>query len=581
MSSANTEKFDNKKFDFDVVVIGGGIIGAGCALEASLRGAKVLLLEKKDFGSETSSGSFKIIHGGLRYLQHLDFRRLKESVDAQRYLRSKAPHLLKTLPFIVPCYGKGKKSKLLLDLACTAYDYLSKDRNNGVKQDLQLPNHTILKKEELLKIAPHLNPNKLTGGVVFYDCQMTNPDRLLLSVVRAAEDAGAIVRNYSEVTSVQVDKTTNEISKIKILDTRANISYNISPKCVINATGPWTYKFSELLDPNIQLEKPTLSYSKGVQVIIPKLINDYAISVESNGKDSAATLNRGNRAFFIQPWHNYSLLGTTDTIFKGSPDSFSINLEDLKQFIKEVHDAYPSPLIKPANVRYTFGGLRIIDNKIKQKIDSGVLEKSKRDGMNNTSRSEDIIDHADFNNCWGIPKIKNLVSVIGIKYTTFRNVSETVCDILSKKKLLSEKSLSKDTYLRGGQTENVSEILKKEALGYFPQDMLDNITKDLLSNYGSDAPFLFRKIIEKKPKTEEELSFLIEQTKINYAVNFEYAKTLSDIVKRRLSNGAFGFPGHMELKRIGLHAKIALGLSEENYEEQVAEIIKEYSFNSN
>ena len=167
---------------FDLLVVGGGINGLAIAWDAALRGLSVVLCEKGDFGGGATAGCFKIVHGGFRYLQNLDFSRLFRSAKEQRILRTIAPHFVQPLPILVPSYGLGKKSRAVLDLGATFYEILTAGRNNGVDESRKLPRHSVLGSADVLTIAPHLRREALRGGIVFYDAQMRNCERLTLAV---------------------------------------------------------------------------------------------------------------------------------------------------------------------------------------------------------------------------------------------------------------------------------------------------------------------------------------------------------------------------------------------------------------
>ena len=194
-----------KNEQFDVLIIGSGINGAAAAWDASLRGLKVALIDKGDFGAATSAGCFKIIHGGLRYLQHLDFKRLQESVEEQRLLRIIAPHLLSPLAFLIPCYKPLMKRRFLIRLALGVYEFLARNRNKDVQAGLELFDHQVLSTEECLELAPGLETKGLEGGVLYYDVQMNNCERLTFEVAAAAAKASAVVANYLEVSKLVCD----------------------------------------------------------------------------------------------------------------------------------------------------------------------------------------------------------------------------------------------------------------------------------------------------------------------------------------------------------------------------------------
>ena len=182
--------------DYDVVIVGGGINGAGIARDAALRGLRVLLLEKNDFGSGTSSWSSRLIHGGLRYLEYAEIPLVFESLHERRRLRQVAPHLVKQLRLNIPVYERGKRSKWLVRLGMVAYDLLSIGKN--------IPPHRMLTRDQLIALEPGVRQEGLLGGAQYCDAQVTFAERLVLENIIGAKEAGAEVRNYSPVIGINV-----------------------------------------------------------------------------------------------------------------------------------------------------------------------------------------------------------------------------------------------------------------------------------------------------------------------------------------------------------------------------------------
>jgi glycerol-3-phosphate dehydrogenase len=517
--------------DYELIVVGGGIIGAACAYEASCRGVKVLLVEKSDFGSKTSQGSFKIVHGGLRYLQHLDLPRLRESVRSQNYIRRFAPHLVKPLPFIVPCYGYGMKGREVLSLACEIYNILSCDRNRSVATEQVLPKYKVLSTDQLLEIAPYLEKDKLRGGVVFYDSQMLDPDRLILQVLLSAERQGAYLKNYTRVESIVPANNIYEVNLINEITKERN---KVFSKYVINAMGPWAYSLKDLLpckEKDSQIE--TEYYSKGIQLAVKNYPLSQAISIQTKGVDTAATISRGGRAIFLQPWRNLTLIGTTDSIYQGKPDGFGIGEEEISQFFKEVCDAYPDPKLKKAEVAFAFGGLRPIDPVLLDRIRSGEV----RDGLVNTSRDEEFIDHKSACDQWNMPAYSNIVSIVGIKYTTYRSVAVRVLDCLAKKGL-SKINRGSDYFHYGDRIDvqrEIQSILNLLAEKNANVD-LKEIGKELWELFGFSAKEFISTLRITDEIDANEAKRHIESQMICYSVQNEYAKTVEDILLRRFSS---------------------------------------------
>ncbi|MEJ2748354.1 MAG: FAD-dependent oxidoreductase [Anaerolineae bacterium] len=195
----NTSALTNQ--EFDLVVVGGGIFGVAAAWDATLRGLSVALIEQGDFGQATSANHFKVVHGGIRYLQHGDVYRIRESsAERSAFLRT-APHLVRPFPFVIPTYGHGMKSKEAMKIALLLYDLFTFDRNRGIKDERNhVPSGHTISRQECRAMFPDLDPTGLTGAAIFHDGQMYNPPRLTLAFVQSAAAAGAVVANYVQAT---------------------------------------------------------------------------------------------------------------------------------------------------------------------------------------------------------------------------------------------------------------------------------------------------------------------------------------------------------------------------------------------
>ena len=295
---------------FDVLVIGGGIYGAFIAWDAALRGLKVALIEKNDFGSATSSNSLKIMHGGLRYLQHADFKRMRESIMERRALMHIAPHLVHPLPCIMPTYGHALKGKEVMAAALLINDLVGFDRNKKLDPQKHLPNGKVISKEKCKEMIPGVDEENLTGGALWYDCQLYNSERMLLSVLHSAYDCGATLANYAEMADFKLDKgkIVGAMAKDKLTDEE----FEISAKLVINSSGPWVKQVLERLNGKVSLPKIRLSAAMNL-VIRKKIFPKYAVGIwsKANFDDKDSVLNKGGRLLFITPWKNYSIIGTT------------------------------------------------------------------------------------------------------------------------------------------------------------------------------------------------------------------------------------------------------------------------------
>src|SRR6266540_2071712 len=217
---------------FDVVVIGGGIIGAGIARDAALRGLRVALFEKRDFGSGTTAGSTRLIHGGLRYLEMLDFRLVRMDLRERETLLRIAPHLVRPLEFIIPFYRSSFFYRCKIKIGMTLYDFLSYDKS--------LPRHHFLTAAELKKIEPNLRQQGLQGGAVYFDAQANSPERLCLENIIDACEHGAQTFNYCEVTGAsRIGKTIDGVRVRDLLSDDHHTEVRVQGRIVINASGPW------------------------------------------------------------------------------------------------------------------------------------------------------------------------------------------------------------------------------------------------------------------------------------------------------------------------------------------------------
>ncbi|MDZ4198970.1 MAG: FAD-dependent oxidoreductase, partial [Kiritimatiellia bacterium] len=337
---------------FDLVILGGGVYGLAAAREAALRGLSVALIEKDDFGQHTSAASLKLIHGGLRYLQHLNFRRMRISIRERSLLLRLAPHLVHPVEFVIPCTGHAMKGPEVLRLALLANDLISWDRNRGLSPDHFIPAGRLLSRAECLRRLPGFRESSISGGVSFCDAQMYNSERLTLAFATSAVEQGAVLANRVEATGFEVRK--GRIHAVRAVDQETRQTMDIAGDFFLNMTGPWGGLTSGLL--RSAPERRVLR-SKGIQ-LVTRSISEVGFPIESRQKDVTARIRRGGRNYFVTPWRGHSLIGTTDTLFEGDPDSFAITERDVADFLAELQSLYPSAGLRREDVRFWIGGLR-------------------------------------------------------------------------------------------------------------------------------------------------------------------------------------------------------------------------------
>jgi glycerol-3-phosphate dehydrogenase len=322
---------------FDLLVIGGGIIGAGVACEAARAGLAVALVERADFGSQTSSASSKLIHGGLRYLRLGDVRLVREAHRERRALMQVvAPHLVRRLPFLLPVYRNGPYPALAVQAGLWAYSALAGERHGR----MVVP-------ERARRSVPSLRVEALRGCGVYADA-WTHDGRLCLANVQAAAEAGATLSNYVEVTALRV--AGGRVGGAEVVDRLGGARFAVTARAIVNATGPWIDDVRRLEDPRAA---PSMRLSKGVHVFL-ELAEPWR---------AALTIPHDRvRVSFAVPWEGMLLLGTTDTPYEGDPADLGVSEEDVETVLAEAAVALEADALRADGVRSTSAGLRVLPN---------------------------------------------------------------------------------------------------------------------------------------------------------------------------------------------------------------------------
>jgi glycerol-3-phosphate dehydrogenase len=367
---------------FDVLVIGGGIFGAGVARDAALRGLRVALIEKSDFASGTSSRSSKLIHGGFRYLQQRDFRLVFEACRERSILQRIAPHLVRPLPFLFPVYKGGAISLAKLRLGMTVYDGLALYRN--------VARHRSLSAKRVSKNEPSLSAQGLRGAVSFYDCQEDDA-RFCVEHILHANELGAMCLNYCALTGFVTRE--DRIVAARVRDEVGSCMFEIAARVFVNAAGPWVERVSALTP--FDAGATRLSPTKGIHLLVPRLTQKHAIAFEARSD---------GRLLFVLPWGDYSLIGTTDTDFNGDPGGVRANQADVEYLLAEARVLFPDAPLSESDVVTTIAGVRPL-------LASGAASPSAR------SREHRVVVQGH-----------NLVSIVGGKYTTYRLIAQQAVD---------------------------------------------------------------------------------------------------------------------------------------------------------
>ena len=371
---------------FDVLVVGGGIVGAGVARDAACRGLRTALVERGDFASGTSGKTSRLIHGGLRYLRSYRVGLVRQSVRERDLLLKRAPSLVHPLAFVIPAYRGRRPGALLLRFGLFLYDFLSRDKT--------VPRRVWLAADATVEREPRLSSDALAGAGIYYDA-WTDDARLVLAVVKDAAEAGACVANYTEVVELLHDEGGRVVGA-RLRDVIENRTLDARARIAVNATGVW---LDRLRAPR---GIPTIRATKGIHIFLPrtKVGNRHAL---------ALTAPRDGRIVFVLPWNELALVGTTDTDYGGDADHVVPNAADVAYLLDVVNSAFPQARVTTDDVVSAYAGLRPL------------LRNRRAD-----ARESDISrEHAIFEDNDG------LISVAGGKLTTHRSMAEDVIDLVS------------------------------------------------------------------------------------------------------------------------------------------------------
>jgi len=474
---------------FDLLVIGGGINGAGIARDAALRGLRIALIEKGDFASGTSSRSSKLIHGGLRYLEIGDFRLVREACNERDRLRRRlAPHLVKPLAFLFPVYQGDPVGLFKLELGMWAYDLLAAFRN--------IKMHRRLSRKQVARLEPSLRQSGLKGAKLYYDC-VTDDARLTLETILSASTEGAVVANYVGV--VDFLKADGRLIGARVQDHRSGKVAEVHARVVVNATGPWVDDIRRLDDPGA---RSSLRLTKGVHIVVPRQRLNHRFAVVLRAPQD-------HRILFVIPWDDRTLIGTTDTDFRGSPDQVAVESEDIAYLLEAVNAFFPDAHITTADVVGSFAGLRPL-----------VAPEDERD-PSSVSREERVLTSAS-----------GLISLAGGKLTTFRMVAQNVTDQVVRTLRSNPVLRSAPTRKRPRQTKNVPLLG-----GAGPRQRHDDGDHGLanhLRRYGARAPEVMA-ILQHQGDLATPIVANMPYTKGEavYAVEAEMALEAEDILRRR------------------------------------------------
>lgn len=479
----------------DVLVIGGGITGAAIARDAALRGFRTALVEKGDFGSGTSSVSSRLIHGGLRYLEHHDLHLVLEASRERRVLLQVAPHLVHPLPFLFPVYRGARVPAWKLRCGLWLYDLLAAFRNVRL--------HRWLGRKATLRFEPGLRERDLKAAGLYYDAQ-TDDARLVLATMRSAAQAGALVANYAEAVSLL--KPDGLVRGATVRDLLGEGTLVVRALVVVNACGPWVDAVRSLDAPDAD---PLLRLTKGAHVAVPRqrLGNTHAITLTSP---------IDGRVMFVLPWadSDQSYIGTTDTDEDVSPDEVRATAEDVIYLLRSANAFFPQARLSPNDVVATWAGLRALLRP------DGNLAPSQ------VSREHRIVESAS-----------GLLTIAGGKLTTHRVMAQELVDRVAVRlraldgRPRAPRPPTDRLPLPGGETADLEGLIKAAV----ERGASDVTARHLVGTYGSEAAAVLNLVDKERALGGRIVAGRPELwAEVIHAVEREMAVRLSDVLVRRL-----------------------------------------------
>ena len=506
--------------EYDVVVIGGGIAGAGAARDLALRGLSVVLVEKADFAYGTTSRSSKLIHGGLRYLELFDFALVRESLRERETLRRLAPHVVRPLPFLVPVYRDSSRSLVKVRVGLKLYDLLTPGRDRE--------RYRVLRAVDALSLEPAMRADGLRGAGYYFDDLLVLPERFCLENVLSAVRHGARAFNYAEVEEVTRDGH-GVLSGVRVRDLLTDRVGTLRARIIVNAAGPWVDQVREragVLDQGKRITRTT----KGIHCLLPRL-TDRAI-YHSTSDD---------RMIFVIPWREFSLVGTTDTDFDGDLDRVHATRDEVTYLLAEARKAVPYRRLAPEHVIYTYAGVRPLS-----------FEEGKR--ASDVSRAHKVISEEG----------GRFLSITGTKLTCYRSLAAQLGDRVVRALGRGRAASRTDRLTLDGLEDDVATVEARAWLDVSADtagaSLARGVLEMLVATYGRG----YTRVVELAGKLADGGESLCPQNpeivaQLHLAVQDEMAVSLQDVLLRRTGIGTSHCQGLDCAESIGRRMAALLG----------------------
>ncbi len=523
--------------NLDLLIIGGGIHGSIAAWDASLRGLSVALIDAGDFGAATSANSLKIVHGGLRYLQRADFRRMRESIRERSTLLAIAPHLIRPLPFVVGTYGTAFDSKPALAVALKVADGVGFDRNRRLPVDRCFPGSRVVSRSRCLELFPQFDPAGLSGGAIWYEGQMLGSERLTLAFLISASEKGAVLANHVRALKPIVEG--GRVVGVVARDEKGGQELTVRCRAVLNAAGPWAEGFLE--------SRPRPGLALAINLVTRRRWSDHGVGIRSRADASQDPVCGGGRYMFLTPWRSSTLLGTAYLPQPSGTDRPTVAPALLENFVDEWNAACPALELSIEDLSFYHRGLV----PLKAGFESG-----RPDALAERSR---IVDHGESDG------IRGLVSLTGAKYTTARAAAQLAVDrVFVHLGTPSPRCRTGELPVYGGESQD-------GASG-------DAVETRLRENHGSAA----KKLAERFAATDGWSEPLgpdseILRGEVFHAVREEMALTLGDLVFRRTAMGAEARPADGELAAAAAIMAAELGWSDARRQDEIGRVLASYA----
>jgi glycerol-3-phosphate dehydrogenase len=497
--------------DYDVVIVGGGMAGAGAARDLALRGLSVALIDKGDFASATTAWSSKLVHGGLRYLELFDFGLVRESLRERATLERLAPHLVQPLPFLVPIYQDSSRSLIKVRIGLALYRWLTPGRHRE--------RYRVLKPVDALSLEPGLRPEELLGAGYYVDDLLLSPERLCLENALSAIRHGARAFNYAEMEEL-VRGPGGTVAGVRVRDLLSGRVVRLGARVVVNASGPWVDEIRGRL--GVSERGPRiLRRTKGIHCLLPRLTNRAVYHSTSD-----------DRMIFVIPWREFSLVGTTDTDFEGDLERVHATRDEVEYLLEEAHRALPDARVNLEQVVYTYAGVRPLS------YEEGARESD-------VSRAHKVVAEEG----------GRFLSITGTKLTCFRSLAAALGDRVSRTLRRTAPSRTARLTLDGAD-EEVGRVEARAWLDVSAEASSSGLGRETLETLVATYGRGFRRVIELAGKIPDGADRLCPHNpdivaELHTAVQDELAVSLQDVLLRRTGIGTSRCQGQDCAESIG------------------------------